>query len=57
VQFAILATRNLCQGNVENQRVISAMKLQGLTDNVDWLAEFGIKAELCGDKLIVKNPD
>ncbi len=41
---------------MENQAVIAQLKLEGLADNVEELRDFGVHAELQGDKIIVK-PD
>ena len=54
MQWAIFAIHNLCEDNAENQQVISGFKLEGVADNVDKLREFGIQAEMEGDKIVVK---
>ena len=57
MQWAIFAIHNLCENNPENQAVLSGLKLEGVADNVQQLNEFGIQAEMDGDKIVVKQVD
>ena len=53
-QWAVLAIRNLCHNNPENQAVLAALKMEGLDRNVAVLEEMGIEAEVRGEKVYVK---
>ena len=57
MQWAIFAIHNLCENNPANQEVISGLRLEGVADNVEMLREYGIKAEMEGDKIVVKQVD
>ena len=54
MQWAIVAIRNLCKDNVANQVVIADTKLEAIADNVGLLRDFGVDAEISGDKIVVK---
>lgn len=41
-EWSILAIRNLCEGNVENQQLIASLTKVGDADNSDILKEFNI---------------
>jgi len=41
-EWSILAIRNLCEGNVENQELIASLTKVGDADNSDILKEFNI---------------
>ncbi|KAK3601607.1 hypothetical protein CHS0354_027855 [Potamilus streckersoni] len=55
-QWAVFAIHNLCEGNNNNKAVLAGIKMEGLADNVHLLQEFGVNAELVGEKIVVK-PD
>ncbi|KAL3852882.1 hypothetical protein ACJMK2_016489 [Sinanodonta woodiana] len=55
-QWAVFAIHNLCEGNNSNKAVLAGIKMEGLADNVHLLQEFGVNAELVGEKIVVK-PD
>jgi hypothetical protein len=44
-EWAILAIRNLCQDNAENQRIIEGLKLQAVQQDVH-LSQANIRAEI-----------
>ena len=52
-QWAILAVRNLCDGNVRNQAVIAEMTNQGVVNN-DQLQQYGFQAELRDGQMYYK---
>ena len=54
LQWSVLAMRNLCEKNLSNQQTVADINFQGLADNVDRLAQFGISAELRDGKIFVK---
>ncbi|XP_067657464.1 ataxin-10-like [Haliotis asinina] len=56
-QWVVLAVRNLCEGNSDNKQYLAGLRLEGLSNNVTVLQEFGVKAELQGDKIVVRPPD
>ncbi|XP_046557215.1 ataxin-10-like [Haliotis rubra] len=56
-QWVVLAVRNLCEANSDNKQYLAGLRLEGLANNVTVLKEFGVKAELHGDKIVVRPPD
>ncbi|XP_048249583.1 ataxin-10-like isoform X1 [Haliotis rufescens] len=56
-QWVVLAIRNLCEDNADNKQYLAGLRLEGLANNVTMLQEFGVKAELQGDKIVVRRPD
>ncbi|XP_071090280.1 ataxin-10-like [Haliotis cracherodii] len=56
-QWIVLAIRNLCEDNPDNKQYLAGLRLEGLANNVTMLQEFGVKAELQGDKIVVRRPD
>ncbi|XP_041348364.1 ataxin-10-like [Gigantopelta aegis] len=55
-QWVVLAIRNLLEGNDENKAIVNEMQMEGMANNVSLLKEYGISAELQGNKIIVKPP-
>lgn len=53
-QWAVFAVRNLCEGNSENQAVLSKLNLQGLADNNTLQREYGLEASVEGDRIMVR---
>ena len=54
MQWAIVAIRNLCKDNMANQTIIADTKLTAIADNVGLLRDFGVDAEISGDKIVIK---
>ena len=55
-QWAVLAMRNVLEKNSENQALVADLKLRGVAaDRLDTLREFGVDAEMSGDKVVIKN--
>ena len=54
MQWAIVAIRNLCKDNMANQAIIADTKLTAIADNVGLLRDFGVDAEISGDKIVIK---
>ncbi|XP_048742308.2 ataxin-10-like [Ostrea edulis] len=54
-QWAILAIHNLCENNLENQRVLSDLKVQGVSDKSAVVEELGIEVQLKNGKVSVKS--
>ncbi|XP_071961611.1 ataxin-10-like [Antedon mediterranea] len=52
-QWATLAIRNVCENNLENQRFIEEMKVQGVASN-SMLQDMGIETELRDGQVYVK---
>ena len=51
-QWAVLAIRNLCEGNTANQRLIASLERKGV-ENTQALLEFGCEVEI-GDNGKIK---
>ena len=55
-QWAVLAMRNVLEKNSENQALVTDLKLRGVAaERLDALREFGVDAEMSGDKVVIKN--
>lgn len=53
-QWAVLAIRNLCEGNTANQKLIASLEHRGV-ENTQALLEFGCEVEIGDDgKIKVK---
>ena len=50
----MLAIHNLTENNIENQRYIADLKLEGVANNQAVLEEMGLAAEKEGEKVVVK---
>ncbi len=46
VQWSILAARNLCEGCLENQKVLAGLNLKGIVDNTGLLNQLGLEASI-----------
>lgn len=55
MQWCIVAIRNLCDGNVENQKIIAGMYREGAVKN-ELLSEMGLELNAEGDKPITVIP-
>jgi Spinocerebellar ataxia type 10 protein domain len=55
-EWALLAIRNLCEENIDNQRVIEAIKPIGVADPDGLRREFGIEAQLVDGRIKFSNP-
>ena len=53
-QWAVFAIRNLCEGNFENQRIISQFEKQGIVEDTTLLHD-GINVELKDGKIRVSS--
>ncbi|XP_078340877.1 ataxin-10-like [Crassostrea virginica] len=53
-QWAILAVHNLCEGNPENQKLLSDLRIQGVCNKSAVIEELGIEVELKDGKVSVK---
>ena len=54
-QWAVLAIRNLCEGNTMNQELIARLECRGVEKTQSLLTEFGCEVEIGDDgKLKVK---
>lgn len=53
-QWAVFASHNLTENNVENQQYIAGLKMEGLANNQAVLEEMGLAAEIDGEKVVVK---
>jgi ataxin-10 len=55
IQWVVLAIRNLCENNLENQAVIASMTRKGAVDS-SVLLEMGLTLHADGDSKIVVMP-
>ena len=53
----MLAVRNLCEGNRDNQRFIAMLNLQGVSNNQELKEEFGVIAETEEGNVVIKKVD
>lgn len=54
-QWSVLAIRNVCEGNEENQKFIQQMTLQGLAHKADDLRAMGVNAEVSDGRITVQS--
>lgn len=55
MQWVILAVKNLCEGNLENQKIIASLTQQGVVDS-SLLKEMGLTLQKDGDNQITVIP-
>ena len=52
-EWSVLAMRNLCENNPENQKIVDNLKMAGVAENTE-LKNLGLKAEIENGKIKIK---
>nr|KAG5706057.1 hypothetical protein BaRGS_028166 [Batillaria attramentaria] len=51
-QWTEMAVRNLCEGNLENVKVIKDLKIQGIANPTELLNRFGVTVDVDGERVV-----
>ncbi|KAK7496219.1 hypothetical protein BaRGS_00012629 [Batillaria attramentaria] len=54
-QWTEMAVRNLCEGNLENVKVIKDLKIQGIANPTELLNRFGVTVDVDGERVVVRS--